>query len=104
MRARRLQFSGEARADLREIRAYLTKAAGPLVSARMAGRLQAAIASRRETPRAGAACPDYRPTCRFIYERPYLIYYEYDGETMSVLRILHQARDRDSIMTAPPGS
>ncbi len=83
MRAGRLEFSGAARRDLREIGAYLTKVAGSRVAARMAARIKAAIAATRELPRMGTPRPNYRPNCRFIFEPPYFMYYDYDGTVMS---------------------
>lgn len=48
-------------------------------------------------PRAGVARPEYRPNCRFVVEKPYLIYYDFDGRLVLILRIIHQAQDRDAI-------
>lgn len=98
MRARRLRYAAEALSDIASIRAYLKEHAGPLIAAKMQMRIRAAIAGAREMPSAGVPRPEYRPDCRFVVEHPYVIYYDYDGETMIVLRVLHWARDRVRIM------
>lgn len=49
-------------------------------------------------PETGVARPEFRPDCRFVVEHPYMIYYVFAHGEMVVLRILHAARDRDSIM------
>ncbi len=49
-------------------------------------------------PHSGVARPEYRPNCRFVVEDPYLIYYDFNGRQVLILRILHKARNRDAIM------
>jgi plasmid stabilization system protein ParE len=102
MRARRLCYTLTAKHDLQEIRDYLRREAGPRVAARMLSRIRSAVARARETPRLGTPRPAYRQNCRFILSRPYVVYYDFDGVTMSMLRVLHQAQDRDVIMRPPP--
>lgn len=91
-------YADEAKRDLADIRAYLQRQAGEAVAARMISRLKNAVARVRSMPRAGIARPDYRPNCRFAVEDPYLIYYDFDGRLVLILRIIHKARDRDAIM------
>lgn len=98
MRARRLAYAAEALADLTAIRAYFRGNVSPTASARMIARIRKVIASARELPSAGSPRPEYRPTCRFVVEHPYIVYYDFDGSTMTVLRILHWARDRVRLM------
>jgi len=64
-------------------------------------RLREAVAGAREMPFAGAPRPEYRPTCRFVIQHPYIIYYDFDGEQMIVLRVLHWAQDRVRLMGEP---
>lgn len=94
----RHQYSDEAKRDLADIRIYLKNQAGDAVAARMISRLKSAIANVRRMPRAGVARPEYRPNCRFVVEKPYLVYYDFDGRLVLILRIIHQAQDRDAIM------
>ena len=99
MKPVRHQYADEAKRDLANIRAYLKEHAGGAVAAQMISRLRAAIASARSMPRAGVAKPEYRPNCRFVLENPYVIYYDFDGELLLVLRVVHHARDRDALMS-----
>lgn len=99
MKGRRLVYTPEALTDLKDIRAHIRSEAGGASSARMIERIRTAIRNAREMPNAGVARPEYRATCRFVIARPYVVYYDFDGTTLAVLRVLHQSRDRDSIMT-----
>lgn len=98
MRVKRLRYALDARLDLAEIRSYLRKNASAKVAARMLERIRGRVAATREWPLSGVPRPEYHRNCRFAVERPYMIYYLYDGEEMVILRILHAARDRDSVM------
>jgi toxin ParE1/3/4 len=98
MTALRYRYSDEAKGDLVDIRKYLKHHASAKVAARMVSRLKQAVARACEMPAAGVPKPDYQPNCRFVVERPYLIYYDFDGDTMTILRVLHSARDRNRIM------
>ena len=98
MKAQRLAYAAEALEDLASIRSYWRRVADPQLAASMITRIRATIRTARELPSAGAPRPEYRPNCRFVVQHPYVIYYDYDGRTMIVLRVLHAARDRDEIM------
>jgi toxin ParE1/3/4 len=99
VRAKRLLYTADALNDLRGIRAYIGAQSSPRSAAKMVARLRNAVRTVREAPLHGTPRPDYRPTCRFVFERPFVIYYDFTGSTLTVLRILHMARDRDSIMS-----
>lgn len=62
-------------------------------------RLRDAVARARELPLAGTPRAEFRPDCRFVVQAPYVIYYAYDGATLTVLRLLHHARNRDELMS-----
>ncbi len=94
----RLQYTASARQDLSDIRAFLKSRASPTIAARVIMRVRRAVAAARQMPDAGTPRSDYGPGCRFVVERPYFIYYDYQSDVMTVLRILHAARDRDAIM------
>lgn len=98
MRARRLAYAQDALGDIDGIRAYLRREAGGVAASRMIERIRAAIRKAREMPAAGVPRPEYRSSCRFVVARPYVIYYDFDGDALIVLRVLHQARDRDRLM------
>ena len=99
MRAKVLRYAPEARQDLADIRAYFHSRAGPAVAARMLVRLREAVAAIRDQPLTGTPRPEFGANCRFAVERPYVIYYDFDGGQLAMLRILHQARDRGAIMS-----
>lgn len=101
-RAKALSYAPAARDDIAAIRAYLVLNAGKRVANAVVSRIRAAISAAREMPKTGTLRPTYGPNCRFIVEQPYVIYYAYDGATMTVLRVLHGARDRDRIMGQHP--
>lgn len=46
----------------------------------------------------GAPRPEFGEHMRLMIARPYVLYYDVTDATVVVLRILHQSRDRDSIM------
>ena len=98
MRAKSFRYAPEALQDVADIHAYLIGEAGSAIARRVVLRLRENIRRRREMPLSGAPRSDYRPDCRFIRSGQYLVYYSFDGETMTVFRILHAARDRDAIM------
>lgn len=94
----RLQYTVGARQDLSDIRSYLRNRASPAVAARMISRLRRTIAAARQTPEAGTPRPNFGDHCRFVVEKPYVIYYACSDGVMTILRVLHAARDRDAIM------
>ena len=98
MKARRVRYDANAIRDLTEIRAYLTSRYGSQSAGRVVKRLRECVRRQCEIPKAGTPRPEYGENCRFVVEPPYVIYYDYDGRMLSVLRILHQSRDRDAIM------
>lgn len=98
MRAKRLRFTPEAREDLASIRSRLSAVASPRIAGRIIERIREHITALRETPELASPRPEYGEGCRFSVAGPYVIYFSYDGADMIVLRVLHQARDRDEIM------
>lgn len=98
MKAARLRYAPEARRDLAAIRAYISGQSGRTRAAIVTERIRDRIRDTRNMPETGVARPDFRPDCRFVVEHPYLIYFAFERGEMTVPRILHAARDRDSIM------
>ena len=99
MRARSLTYAPAALADIAEIHAYLSARASASVADRVIARLRAAIRARREIPLLSPPRPEYGEHCRLLIAGSYAIYYNAAPSGMEVLRILHVARDRDSIMS-----
>jgi|JI10StandDraft_1071094.scaffolds.fasta_scaffold805921_3 toxin ParE1/3/4 len=98
MRARRFGYAPLALADLADIHTYLSQAASVAVANRVVDRIRGHIRRQRETPLSGAPRPDLADGCRLTVNGRYVIYYAIVGENMTVLRVLHHARDRDAIM------
>ena len=98
MRARKFSYAPLALADLTEIHAYISETAGSVVADRVIGRIRQDIRRRRETPLLGAPRPDFGVGCRLLISGRHAVYYSVVRSTMTVLRILHTARDRDAIM------
>ena len=98
MKAVRLRYAPEARSDMAAIRAYISGQSGRARAAIITERIRDRIRDTRDMPETGVARPDFRPDCRFVVEHPYVIYYAFGRREMTVLRILHHARNRDAIM------
>lgn len=92
------RVSPEAEADLDEMEAWLTENWGPLAAANVIEAALKRIAALAEMPRAGAQRPEFGEAVRFVTSGRYVIYYEVVGERLTVLRILHGARNREMIM------
>ena len=90
--------SPEAEKDLDEMEAWLAQNWGPLAAANVIEAVLAKIALLAEMPFAGTPRPEFGEAMRFVTAKRYVIYYEADADTLTVLRILHSARDRASIM------
>ncbi len=60
--------------------------------------IDAALARLAEFPKSGPIYPGIRPAIRFLTYRRHHIMYDYDGETVWVVRIIHHARDVRQLM------
>lgn len=60
--------------------------------------LQAAVERLAAFPESGPAFPGIRPPVRYLAYKRHRIIYDYDGETVRVIRILHHARDVRRLM------
>ena len=93
----RVTFSPEARRDLIEITDYLCHLASPQTARKYEMLIQRAVDSLRDIPGAGPPRREFGSHVRMVIVRPYLIFYEGlpEAEDISILRILHGARDID---------
>ena len=98
---RRVDFSPAARDDLNEIWEYI--AARNLSAAdRMVRRLETAACELSAHPGIGHVRADVpNPDYRFRVVRPYLIAYQHDDESVTIVRIVHGARDFRRIFRKP---
>lgn len=93
---RRILWSASAVDELAEIVAYISRN-NPLAAERVADRLEGAVVALAERPvgRLGRVAGTYE---KVLIGLPYIIAYALDddppdGETLTVLRIIHGARD-----------
>lgn len=88
-----LRLSAEARRDLREIKDASVEAFGPDHASRYMigfGRLFGLL---RDQPFAGQERPEFALDLRSISHRPYRLLYTVTGDTVVIVRVIHQARD-----------
>jgi toxin ParE1/3/4 len=99
MRRLPVELSAQALADIAEIRSYLRREAGPAVSTRVLARIRKTLASIERSPTSGAPRPEFGESARLHVSGAYVIYVQVRADRVDVLRILHAARDRGSIMS-----
>jgi toxin ParE1/3/4 len=90
--------SPEAEQDLDEMERWLTENWGPLAAASTIEAVLGRIAALAEMPFAGAPRPEFGQAVRLVTSGRYVIYYETSDDRLVILRILHGARDRETIM------
>ena len=93
-----VEISPLAQADLDDIEDWLAGTAGARVAARVVETVFARVARLADDALTGTPRPEYGVDTRFVVTRPYVIYFDVTGGRVTVLRILHAARDRDAIM------
>lgn len=98
MRRLPVRLSSEALKDIAEIRQYLLREAGPAVSSRVVGRIRKRLSAIERMPRTGGLRPEFGEGVRFHVSGSYVIYVMVRNDGVEVLRILHAAQDRDTIM------
>jgi plasmid stabilization system protein ParE len=93
----RVTFSPEAGLDLIEITDYLSDIASPRIARNYETRIRSAIDGLRDVPESGPPRREFGAHIRMLIVRPYLIFYEVElaRRDVSILRILHGARDID---------
>jgi toxin ParE1/3/4 len=90
--------SPAASADIAEIYASSVEQFGlETADAHHAG-MQAAIGRLSDFPELGPIYPGLRPPIRFLTYRRHHILYDYNGDTVWIVRILHHARDVRTLM------
>jgi toxin ParE1/3/4 len=91
----RVDLTGDAKADLREIEEYVCKD-NIAAAERLIEQLEALCLSLGDNPRIGTK-RDYLPGLRSIAEGNYVIFYSIQSDSVRVLRVLYGARDIDQI-------
>jgi toxin ParE1/3/4 len=91
-----LRHSAKARDDLLDI--WLTVAGSNQAAAdRLFDRLETRIQILAQWPEIGTPVPAIASDARMLVERPYLIFYRVIPDGVQIVRILHGARDIDSV-------
>lgn len=94
----RVRFTAEVRAELRAIALYIARD-NKMRAKSFAHELEEKSYEIADMPRAFPLVPDYER--HGIRRRPYgnyLIFYRIDGEQISILHILHGARDYEPLL------
>ncbi|HYL27650.1 MAG TPA: type II toxin-antitoxin system RelE/ParE family toxin [Candidatus Nitrosotalea sp.] len=90
----KIQYSHEARDDLRQIRAYYAERAGPEVAIQLVdGICETFEMLIRRHPTAGRRRPELGLEIRSVPIIPYVVFYGVDAGRVHVIRILHGHRD-----------
>ncbi len=88
-----------AKADYRELRAFLTEEAGPVTAAQILGELEAACQRIAELPMIGRERPEYDPDVRSIpFRDDHLIFYFPRPFGATIARVYHTARHPDDVL------
>lgn len=83
----------EARADMLDIYSHGLSQFGRASAAQYMAGIDQALARLADHPLIGPVYPGLRQPVRYLGYRSHHIYYEYDGGTVWVIRILHHAMD-----------
>ena len=94
--SRKVQFTPEAEADLREILQYTRETWGKAQRDRYAAALNKAFSQLASYPELGPARPEYFPDCRILPLRHHVIYYRIREGGVRVIRVLHERMDAAS--------
>lgn len=92
------RVSPEAEQDLDQMEVWLSANWGPQAAANTVETVLQRIAALEEAPFSGSLRPEFGEAVRFVTAGRYVIYFEARPDRLNILRILHQARDRDAIM------
>ena len=93
----RPQISPRADADLQQIRAYIAQF-DRVAAAKQVRRLRLLIQMLTRQPLIGEIRDDVRPGLRSFPCGNYVIYYEPTQPRISILRVLHGARDHEGLV------
>ena len=93
-----ISITRSAEEDLTQIERWWVREASSAIADRVLGGIEEKITRLADTAPLGASRPEYGQDVRFVRAKPYVIYYRIAENRVIVLRILHQARDRDAIM------
>jgi toxin ParE1/3/4 len=81
--------------DLTEILSYSIETHGEAAAEAYLTDLDRALDRVREFPELGAARTDLNPLLRCLPCREHRIFYQFDGKSVSIVRVLHKAMDAE---------
>jgi toxin ParE1/3/4 len=88
----------DARLDIDEAELWLLANRGEQSAARVMEIIADGLERLSSSAMTGVPRPEYGENMRLMIAAPYVLYYDVRDDHVVVLRILHQARDRDAIM------
>jgi toxin ParE1/3/4 len=97
-----VHYTARARRDLLDIWVAIALD-NPAAADRVYDRLAARVEILERFPNAGSARPDIGDAARALVELPYLILYRLVPEGAQIVRVLHGARDIDSMQFSAEG-
>ena len=97
----RYRLSRTARRELDGILAYWTERAGQAIAESIVDSIIDRFPLVRDFPEAGRACGDFAPGLRCLPAGDYLIYYKKTRAIVSILHILHGARNQKRALRRP---
>ena len=95
----RLTVTESARADLREIRAYIAKD-NPAAARRVVERLRAQARKLAATPGIGRSRKDLRPDLFSFPVGRHVLFYRPQPDGIVLVRVIHGARDLPALFSA----
>jgi addiction module RelE/StbE family toxin len=97
MKTHRINWTRQAREDLREIRKYIARDA-PVTARLFVERLKLTARRLRDFPEAGSVVTEFgNPNVREIFHGAYRIIYRVGIEKIDILTVFHSARMLDSL-------
>jgi toxin ParE1/3/4 len=88
---RQLTILPNARDDLRAIEHYSIQEFGASVADYYMNRIERALDRLLNYPESGPLYPGIRPPVRYVSVGSHHLFYDFDGKSIAVLRVLHQA-------------
>ena len=90
---RRLVWAPAAKNDLRDIWRYFVGVASPEIADRLLRDIHRAGERARDRPQTWRVRDEIMPGLRSILVHPYVVFYRFSGETVEIVRVLHQRRN-----------
>lgn len=93
-----VHLSPEAAEDLADIRGYYLREVSAAASTRIVSRIRKKLVNISQMPKSGVPRPEIGENVRLFVSGSYVIYADVGADDVAILRILHAAQDRDTIM------